>query len=94
MLRARLRDAKTWFWANKAKTRLKHVQRPKGGYIEVGRAGGVLVARIHPKEPGDQFYLVEKFTSRLVAWFEQELLAINLQFVPEPQPKRRRRKRG
>jgi hypothetical protein len=50
------------------------------------------VAHIHPKTPNDLFYLTEKFTGRLVAWFEGQLLAINLQFVPEPPaPKRRRR---
>jgi hypothetical protein len=92
LLRARIRGASTWSWANKAKTRLKHAQRPHGGYIEVGGSDGVLVAHIHPKTPNDLFYLAEKFTGRLVAWFEGELLAINLQFVPDrPAPKRRRR---
>ena len=93
-LRARIREAPTWEWANKAKTRLRHVQRPKGGYIGLNNAGGVLVAHIRPKTPNDLFYLAEKFTGRLVAWFEQDLVAINIQFVPEPPaPKRKRRRR-
>jgi hypothetical protein len=92
MLRARIREANTWSWANKARTRLKHVQRPQGGYIAVENAGGVLVAHIHAKTTRDLFYLVEKFTGRLVAWFEGELLAINLQFVPDPKPPKRRRR--
>lgn len=93
LLRGRIRRAPTWSWGNKAKTRLKHAQRPKGGYIEVGGSDGVLIAHIHPKTPDDLFYLTEKFTGRLVAWFEGQLLAINLQFVPEPAPAKKRRRR-
>jgi hypothetical protein len=93
LLRARIREATTWEWANKAKTRLRHVQRPKGGHISIANANGVLVAHIQPKTPNDLFYLAEKFTGRLVAWFEQDLLAINIQFVPEPPPKKRKRRR-
>src|SRR5882672_10320954 len=48
LLRARIRHASTWNWANKARTRLKHVQRPKGGHIRIANAGGVLVAHILP----------------------------------------------
>ena len=43
-------------------------------------------------EPADLFYLAEKFTGRLVAWFEQDLVAINIQFVPEPPAPRRKRR--
>jgi hypothetical protein len=96
LLRARIREAATWMWGNKARTRLKHVQRTKGGYIAIADAGGVLVAHIHPKTPADLFYLAEKFTGRLVAWFERDLLSINIQIVPEPEtakPKHRRRSR-
>ena len=92
LLRARIRGARTWSWSNRARTRLKHAQRPRGGYIEVASAGGVLVAHIHPKSKDDLFYLAEKFTGRLLAWFEGELLAINLQFVPDPVPARRRKR--
>ena len=92
LLRSRIRGASTWSWGNKAKTRLKHAQRPRGGYIQVGNADGVLVAHIHPKTPADLFYLTEKFTGRLVAWFEGELLSINMQFVPDPPPRKRRRR--
>lgn len=94
LLRARIREAPTWEWANKARTRLKHVQRPKGGHITIANAGGVLVAHVYPKTPSDLFYLAEKFTGRLVAWFEADLVAINVQFMPEPPlpPKRRKRR--
>lgn len=93
LLKARIRGANTWSWGNKAKTRLKHAQRPQGGYIQVGNANGILVAHIHPKTPNDLFYLTEKFTGRLVAWFAGELLTINMQFVPDPPPARKRRRR-
>jgi hypothetical protein len=93
MLRARIREAATWDWGNKSKTRLKHVQRPKGGHIQITNANGVLVAHIMPKTPNDLFYLAEKFTGRLVAWFESDLIAINVQFVPDPPKKKRPRRR-
>jgi hypothetical protein len=85
-----LHEAATWYWANKAKTRLKHLQSE--GHLQVAQAGGVIVARVVPKAPRDLFYLAEKFMGRLVAWFEHDLAAINVQFsaVP-PEPKRRRR---
>jgi hypothetical protein len=93
LLRARIREASTWVWSNKAKTRLRHVQRPKGGHITISNADGVLVARVEPKTAGDLFYLAEKFTGRLVAWFEADLVAINIQFIADPpRPKRRRRR--
>jgi hypothetical protein len=94
MLRARIKDASTWKWGNKARTRIKHVQRPQGGHIAIANAGGVLVAHVHPKTASDLFYLAEKFTGRLIAWFEQDLLAINIQVIAEPpKPKRKRRRR-
>lgn len=94
LLRSRIKDAPTWNWSNKAKTRLAHVQRPKGGYLAVANANGVLVAHVHPKTPNDLFYLAEKFIGRLVAWFESDLLAINVQFVADaPAPKKKRRRR-
>ena len=93
LLRARIREARTWSWANKKKSRLRHAQRPKGGYIEVARANGVLIAHIRPKTQSDLFYLAEKFTGRLIAWFERELIAINVQFLPEPEKKARKRRR-
>jgi hypothetical protein len=75
-------EATTWYWVNKAKSRLRHSQVKKG-YIEVASAEGVLVVQIYPKETKDLFYLSEKFIGRLIAWFEDELVAINIQFVPE-----------
>lgn len=91
LLRARIREAATWEWGNKAKTRLRHVQRRKGGHIALSNANGVLVAHVMPKTASDLFYLAEKFTGRLVAWFETDLVAINMQFLPDPPPRKRRR---
>jgi hypothetical protein len=82
-----LHEAATWYWGNKAKTRLRHLQSE--GHIDVANAGGVVVARVHPKATRDLFYLAEKFMGRMVAWFEEELSAINVQFLPAPAPKRR-----
>jgi hypothetical protein len=76
-----LHEATTWYWSNKKKTRLRHVQST--GHIDVYKAGDVLVAKVHPKERRDLFYLAEKFMGRLVAWFEEELAAINVQLLAE-----------
>jgi hypothetical protein len=76
-----LHDAATWYWSNKKKTRLRHIQSQ--GHIDVFKAGAVLVATVHPKEPRDLFYLAEKFMGRLVAWFEEELAAINVQLLAD-----------
>ncbi len=76
-----LHDAATWYWSNKKKTRLRHVQ--SGGHIDVASAGGVVVATVVPKERRDLFYLAEKFMGRMIAWFEDELAAINVQFADE-----------
>jgi hypothetical protein len=81
-----LHEAATWYWGNKRKTRLRHLQ--SAGHIDVANAGGVLVARVSPKEPRDIFYLAEKFMGRMVAWFEQDLAAIHLQFIDDPVPAR------
>ncbi|MBI2073449.1 MAG: hypothetical protein HYW06_07815 [Gemmatimonadetes bacterium] len=92
LLRAKvLHEATTWSWGNKAKTRLRHVNSE--GYIDVRGADGVLVAHIYPSSPRDVFYLSEKFLGRLAAWFEEDLAAINVQFVPDPKRKKRRRSR-
>lgn len=97
LLRAKvLHDAATWYWANKAKTRLRHLQSE--GHIDVANAGGIVVARVTPKTPRDLFYLAEKFMGRVVAWFEDDLAAINVQFLGQPgqvarqRPKKRRGK--
>lgn len=87
-----IHEASTWDWHNKRKTRLKHVRSE--GQIEVGNAGGVLIARVHPKTPADLFYLAEKFMGRLVAWFEEQIAAINVQFVTDEKRPRHRRKKG
>jgi hypothetical protein len=93
LLRGRIREAPTWEWANKAKTRLRHVQRKDGGYISIASAGGVLVATVVPKTPSDQFYLAEKFTGRLIAWFDGELVAINMQPAGEVEQVKARKRR-
>lgn len=88
-----IHEARTWSWANKKKTRLRHA-RAEAGTIEVGHAGGVLTARIHPKRPDDLFFLTEKLIGRLVAWFKDDLAAINLQFSePAAKPAKRRRRK-
>lgn len=84
-------EAQTWSWANKAKTRLRHI-RIEGGYIEVGSADGVLVAQVVPIIESDSFFLAEKFVGRLIAWFSSEIAAINLQFLSDP-PTRKKAKR-
>lgn len=81
LLRHKLKEATTWYWADKKKTRLRHVQST--GHIAVSSAGGVLAAQIHPKEARDLFYLAEKFMGRLVAWFEDDLAAINVQLLED-----------
>ena len=92
LLRARIRAANTWDWANKTRTRLKHKARPKGGYIKIANADGILVAQVHPSSPDDLFYLAEKFTGRLVAWFQPDLAAINVQFLEDPSPRRAKKR--
>lgn len=84
-----LHEAATWYFGNKRKTRLKHLQ--SDGHLEIANAGGVLVARVVPKAPRDVFYLAEKFMGRMVAWFGDEVAAINLQFVADPPKTKRRR---
>lgn len=83
LLRSRIRTANTWTWGNKARTRLKHVQRLKGGFIEIVGARGVLVAHVRATGGSDPFYLAEKFIGRLVAWFATDIASINLQFLPD-----------
>jgi hypothetical protein len=76
-----LHEAATWYWSNKKKTRLRHVQ--SAGHIDIANAGGVVVATVVPKERRDLFYLAEKFIGRMIAWFEDELAAVNVQFMEE-----------
>lgn len=90
-----LHEAATWYWANKKKTRLKHLQ--SDGHIDIAHGGGVVMARVVPKERRDLFYLGEKFIGRMVAWFEDELSAINVQLLdaraPARAPRRRKKQR-
>jgi hypothetical protein len=84
-------EARTWACSNRDKTRLRH-SRQNSGYIDVGAAGGVLVADIHPGEDG-AYSIVEKLIGRLVAWFPQEVSAINVQFAADQDTGRRPRKK-
>ena len=96
LLRAKvIHGAATWRWSDRAKKRLRHIQ--SNGYLEVSHAGGVVIARVVPKDRRDLFYLAEKFTGRLVAWFPDELAAINVQLHADtkvPKRRKRARKRG
>jgi hypothetical protein len=83
-----LHEAATWYFSNKAKTRLRHIQ--SSGHIDIANAGGVISAQVHPKDKRDHFYLAEKLMGRLVAWFEDDLVAINVQFIEEEKKKRKR----
>jgi hypothetical protein len=69
-------EAQTWSWKNKAKTRLSHSSPSASGYIEVSSADGVVIAQVRPTNGADPYFLTEKFIGRLVAWFKDELLAI------------------
>lgn len=84
-------EANTWLWANKAKTRLEHVNA--NGYIEVDSADGVVVARVYPKDKRSKDILIEKYIGRMVAWFQDELVAINIQFVADPPSKKRAKRK-
>lgn len=87
-----LHDAATWRWSNRAKTRLRHLQ--SDGHVDVSHGGGVVVARVIPKSRRDLFYLAEKLMGRLVAWFEEDLAAIHVQFLGDSErPKKRKRAR-
>lgn len=86
-------EAQTWAWKNKAKTRLTRSSEPKRGYIEVGSADGIVVAKIRPARASDDWFLAEKFIGRLIAWFPSHIVAINLQFHDQsPAPSRKKRR--
>ncbi len=85
-------EAQTWEWANRRYTRLQRKEKTRGikqGYIEIGNVDGVLVAQIYPRDE-DLYYFVEKFVGRLVAWFADDLVAINIQLIEDERPKRRK----
>ena len=87
LLRSRVHRAATWRWGNRAKTRLRHVQSE--GWIDVKRSGRVVTAHVVPRSPRDVFYLAEKLTGRLVAWFGDDLEAVTVRFAPKPRKKKR-----
>lgn len=78
-------EAQTWEWVNRAKTRLQRKEEggAKRGYIEVESAQGIIVAEIHPRDKEDLYFLAEKFVGRLIAWFADDLVAINIQLSNE-----------
>ncbi len=76
LLRSRVHQAATWRWGNRAKTRLRHVQSE--GWIDVRKDGRSVIAKVVPKARRDVFYLAEKLTGRLVAWFPNELASIQV----------------
>lgn len=80
-------EAQSFKWDNKAKTRLTHIN--SGGYIEISSVEGVLVAQIKPKSGKDQFFLSEKLIGRIIDWFEDSLIAINIQFINDKKNKKR-----
>jgi hypothetical protein len=86
LLRSRVHRANTWKWGNRAKTRLRHVQSK--GWLVVKRAGPVVTAHVVPKDPRDIFYLTEKLTGRLVAWFGDDLESVTVRFGPKKKTKR------
>ena len=79
-------EAETFYWGNKAKTKLCHVAVKKG-YIEIGGVDGVLVGHVHPVADTDPFKLTEKFIGRFVAWFKDDIVSINIQFVDDKKKK-------
>lgn len=81
-------EAQTWEWANRAKTRLQHPRST--GYIEVSSADGILIAQIFPQSTESLYFLAEKFVGRLVAWFADDLVAINIQLISDERSKRRK----
>lgn len=81
------REAQTWSWKNKAKTLLVHV-KARSGYIKVGSSDNVLTAKINPRG-SYPYFLREKFIGRLVAWFPEELFALNIQFLQESKEKKK-----
>jgi len=87
-----IHEARTWYWKNKRKTRLMHSNK-RAGYVEVGSADGILVAEIHAATVNEVYFFAEKFIGRLVAWFESDLAAINIQFRDAVVPRRGRRKK-
>lgn len=86
------REARTWSWADRAKTRLRHTQLA-GGYVKVASALGTAVLEVRVQNARDEFFLLEKLVGRLVAWFPEELLAINVQLgrVPDGRSGRSRK---
>jgi len=69
-------EAKTFFWADKKKLRLKHVQPAHAGQIRMRDANGILVADTYGSDQ-----VVGAFIARLAAWFPAEIAAINIQVV-------------
>ena len=92
LLRSRVHRAATWYWGNRAKTRLRHKQSE--GWVDLKRSGRMVTARVVPKSSRDVFYLAEKLTGRLVAWFAGDLAGVHVRFTgARPRTKRTRKRR-
>lgn len=72
-------EARTFYWADKKRRRLKHRQASHKGQIVVDDASRVLVASAQ----GNQ--IVGAFIARLTSWFPEEIAAINIQVYTEEQ---------
>ena len=92
LLRSRVHQAATWRWGNRAKTRLKHVQ--SDGWIDVKKDGRAVIATVVPKAGRDLFYLAEKLTGRLVAWFPHEVATVTLHFSGAAKAKKKKASKG
>lgn len=75
--------ARTFYWADKKRRRLKHRQPSHPGQIVISDASPVLVADAR----GDQ--IVGAFVARLAAWFPEEIAAINMQMYVDDSGKKR-----
>ncbi|MFI5280858.1 MAG: hypothetical protein ACHQU1_10200 [Gemmatimonadales bacterium] len=90
LLRSRVHKAATWRWGNRAKTQLRHVQSK--GWLTVKKDGAMATAHVVPKDPRDIFYLTEKLTGRLVAWFGNDLESVTVRFGAKKKAGRAKKK--
>lgn len=77
------RDAQTFYWANRQKNKLCHTNQAQKNFIRIAGTTDVVIAHVNAVTEEASFYLVEKLMGRLVAWFEHDLIAINIQFISE-----------
>jgi hypothetical protein len=84
------KEAQTFLWGDSAKTKLRH-RNYKHLTMWVAGADGVVIGHL-PQGDRSEFFL-EKFVGRLTAWFPNELAALNIQFLEEPAPRRKKPKK-